>query len=181
MKLCIQCNEKEAAINRRVCSSCRVLNSRVPCVRCGAMKTRTNKGDTGLCRSCWYTDPRKEAKTYSDVKCVNDDCDKDRLMKSRYCTGCQTLRNHGLTLQDARDLWEAQNNRCKCCKIEGPEVYFVSKFWIIDHDHSCCPGKASSCGKCVRGIVCTFCNASLLTLRMTKEVWEYVGIYLGYV
>lgn len=27
----------------------------------------------------------------------------------------------------------------------------------LDHDHACCPGRRS-CGKCVRGILCTTCN-----------------------
>lgn len=30
----------------------------------------------------------------------------------------------------------------------------------VDHDHGCCPGK-TSCGKCVRGFLCTICNVFL--------------------
>lgn len=39
----------------------------------------------------------------------------------------------------------------------------------IDHDHNCCVGTsgAKSCGKCVRGILCTDCNHRLGNLEMT--------------
>jgi hypothetical protein len=32
--------------------------------------------------------------------------------------------------------------------------------WAVDHDHGCCPGE-ESCGKCVRGILCSMCNHGL--------------------
>jgi hypothetical protein len=33
-------------------------------------------------------------------------------------------------------------------------------WWAVDHDHSCCD-KNMSCGECVRGIVCSYCNRGL--------------------
>jgi hypothetical protein len=29
--------------------------------------------------------------------------------------------------------------------------------WHVDHDHACCPGE-NTCGQCVRGLLCNFCN-----------------------
>lgn len=47
----------------------------------------------------------------------------------------------------------------------------------VDHDHSCCPGKVS-CGKCVRGLVCSPCNKFLGHLRDDREAFLRFEQYL---
>lgn len=46
----------------------------------------------------------------------------------------------------------------------------------VDHDHSCCPGK-KSCGKCIRGLLCSICNRRLGHLenqRWLAEAFHYL-------
>lgn len=47
----------------------------------------------------------------------------------------------------------------------------------VDHDHKCCPGK-TSCGKCVRGLLCGNCNTILGRQRDDAEVFFRMGRYL---
>jgi len=53
-------------------------------------------------------------------------------------------------------LYEAQGGRCAWCnKATGD-----AKKLAVDHDHRCCAGQ-TSCGKCVRGLLCGVCNQFL--------------------
>jgi hypothetical protein len=51
-------------------------------------------------------------------------------------------RRHGLT----KEQFAALGDRCMVCGVTD-DLH-------IDHDHRCCPGKYS-CGKCVRGLLCS--------------------------
>jgi len=58
-----------------------------------------------------------------------------------------------ITLKDYEDMYESQKGLCLICLLPFDVL-------AIDHDHSCCPGN-KSCGKCIRGLLCHFCNTSL--------------------
>jgi hypothetical protein len=60
----------------------------------------------------------------------------------------------GLTVEAVAELSEAQGNCCAICREPFSEVPH------IDHDHTCCPG-STSCGRCVRGLLCAGCNHML--------------------
>ena len=64
--------------------------------------------------------------------------------------------NHRVTPWRYAATLRAQGNACAICGTQDPG----KRGWHIDHDHSCCPGK-TSCGLCVRGILCGRCNIGL--------------------
>lgn len=52
----------------------------------------------------------------------------------------------------------------KGCNVCGE---FTERHLQVDHDHNCC-NKPSSCGKCVRGVVCNRCNQTIGKLEQNK-------------
>jgi hypothetical protein len=62
------------------------------------------------------------------------------------------------------------DGKCWICKD--------SKVFAIDHDHSCCSG-AWSCGKCVRGVLCSNCNTAIGLLKDRQDLLEEAKKYLN--
>ena len=48
---------------------------------------------------------------------------------------------------------------------------------VIDHDHSCCPG-STSCGKCVRGVLCGECNLMIGLGKDRQDILVSASEYL---
>ena len=65
-----------------------------------------------------------------------------------------SIKKYGITLELFEKLLTAQDNKCALCKKE----FFKTPH--VDHDHSCC-ALGSSCGKCIRGLLCSKCNTAL--------------------
>jgi hypothetical protein len=59
----------------------------------------------------------------------------------------------------------------------GCEVCGSMEKLCIDHDHSCCPG-ITTCGNCIRGVLCTPCNTAegMLesNLQKAKNMVKYI-------
>jgi hypothetical protein len=84
-----------------------------------------------------------------------------------------TQRRYGLTEDEYRKLYEHQGRRCAICR----RATGATKRLAVDHDHSCCPGP-TSCGGCVRGLVCGPCNSVLAHVRDDTETLQRFVRYL---
>lgn len=100
------------------------------------------------CGRCAQWLPEEDFKSagVSDLYSYCRDCDRDYQMKYKY----------GVTRAEWDALFEAQGSACAICSSDSPR----GRGWATDHDHACCPGKRS-CGKCIRGILCSPCNVGL--------------------
>lgn len=85
---------------------------------------------------------------------------KERSNDESYTDGRKEYRlinYYGLTQQQYNELLVGQGGGCAMCG-KSPEEN--GRALAVDHDHSCCPGK-KTCGKCVRGLLCSNHNAML--------------------
>jgi hypothetical protein len=115
----------------------------------------TKAGPTGACRAHWHK--------------VNQPNRSRKYQLSKY----------GMTELDYEKLLASQNSVCKVCKTNNPGSNYTK--FAIDHDHSCCPGLANSCGQCVRGLLCSRCNMVLGMVSddtyLLDELIDYLQSY----
>lgn len=137
------------------------------CVECGAWKFRNGNWsekawtDSSLCRGCSCRKTAISRRKHND---------RSNLQKA------YNIAKFGITIDQYNEMWDAQNGCCASCG--RPEADCGTTRLAVDHDHSCCSGK-KSCGKCVRGLLCSQCNtaAGLLgdDLRRIESLYNYIA------
>jgi hypothetical protein len=110
-------------------------------------------------------------------------CEKCRLAANKYRREKRKLDNeklgydprrfkrHHITKEIYDNLLNKYDGKCWICK----DVKAVH----IDHDHSCCNNDSFSCGKCIRGVLCSNCNTAIGLLKdnvsLIKETIKYLN------
>ena len=101
----------------------------------------------------------------------------DGLMN--HCKACRQVydmkRNYGLTPAEYGELLAKQGNRCPICDRDAGRP--GRNGWNVDHDHECCPG-IRTCGECIRGLLCGFCNRGLGLFQDSPELLRAAANYL---
>jgi hypothetical protein len=86
------------------------------------------------------------------------------------------LRGYGLTQEAFDALLVAQGYACAM----GGEPFTEASVICVDHDHACCPDSMKSCGKCVRGLLCSGCNRALgIVERKGEQAQRYLDAVRG--
>lgn len=97
---------------------------------------------------------------------------RDRYLKGRY----------GIGLNGYREMLDKQGGGCAICGLQMDQSPIAGtnstrKHFAVDHDHACCPGD-TSCGACVRGVLCHHCNVAIGSFKDDPEIMrsaiEYV-------
>lgn len=136
------------------------------CTRCKATRNvedfhssynniRRKSYRVGMCKEC-RSAHRKERGEHAKaqparVKRYQSDPEYRRKLLSG-----QHKSRYGITLDEKDAMLAAQGGVCACCGTDEPK----GRGWATDHNHACCPG-IRSCGKCIRGVICSRCNMAL--------------------
>lgn len=135
-----------ADADNKTCSKCREPKP------ISEYRTKRSKGRkdyvSGYCRQCENSQMR------SNVEAKKN---KPSWREGRKFT--QIKVKYKLSREQYIDMMLGQDFRCPICADP-----VGAGDWIVDHDHSCCPGE-KSCGKCVRSLIDKKCNG-LLGLAM---------------
>lgn len=109
----------------------------------------------------WYQANKEKVKAHTR---------KHRENNPNAARGYAIKRRYGLTLDEYQEILEQHGNKCDTCsRIERLR---------IDHNHACCPTSERTCGKCIRGILCDWCNRALGMVRDNPETLRAMIAYL---
>lgn len=79
-------------------------------------------------------------------------------------------QRYNLSLDAYDAMLEEQDGACAICRSTDVKLH-------VDHDHRCCPERPA-CGRCVRGLLCGYCNRALSIFRDDPANVEIIAAYL---
>lgn len=103
-----------------------------------------------------------------------------RFVQNRpgYANNARLKAYFKMTQQDYDSMVEKQFGKCAICG----EIPKGGKVLHVDHDHSCCPTR-TTCGKCIRGLLCQECNHGLGkfhdNITALEQAVKYLSSFLG--
>jgi hypothetical protein len=92
---------------------------------------------------------------------------------SNRCIRCRQVAHFGMDAASWERLLASQGGRCAVCRTDEP-----GRTWHTDHDHECCPASRNTCGRCVRGILCSDCNTAIGLMRDDSDRLRAAASYL---
>jgi hypothetical protein len=171
--ICKKCNAKSSKDKKygplygpsliRRCIECHSLAQSIEDMKERFVKDKSLKaGYSNYCKQCNSIRAQKHAKMFPEMF-------KVRAEKNRLKT------NYKITLDEYEKIKKDQNYSCAICKTHESKL---KKILHIDHDHQCCPGP-TTCGKCIRGLLCYSCNTGLGNFKDSPENMINAIMYLG--
>lgn len=86
----------------------------------------------------------------------------------------EIMKRFGITVEEYDKMLTAQGGGCGIC---GKTPKQNKKLLAVDHNHACCPS-TTTCGKCIRGLLCSTCNMILGIIGDKPSVIVNMARYL---
>jgi hypothetical protein len=164
--LCIDKFGKNSAYKSGINPKCRECHNNYIRLRRLADHERSKAIEKERYYTEYYTQKRQQFRKNNREKLA----EREKLTKRMY--------KFNLNKEAWDELKLRFNNRCAIChQSETAKINGVVKELSIDHDHSCCPGK-TSCGRCIRGLLCQKCNSAIGYLNDDIELLNNAIEYL---
>jgi len=136
------------------------------------------------CRTCGIVKPIDEFYTQAHGGAPLTQCKpcyiqqrRDRGQRSpEYQRATDLWKNYRIRPERYDEILEAQGGACAICGSKDPG--WKRRYFSVDHDHSCCPDSAKSCGQCVRGLLCGSCNVLIGHARDDVDILTSAAAYL---
>ena len=166
MKLCSKCQAEKSEVEFYQTSGNR-------CKRChnkdSVERAKRNPQRNRELSKRWYyaTEENRRTAINAAKNWQKEHKDRDKFTKFKRAL----VRTYNLSYEKYCELVKLQDGKCAICNC------LPSRNLDVDHDHSCCPTK-KSCGKCIRGLLCSSCNTALGLLKDDLVLFEKAMSYL---